>query len=371
MKNMFFIVLFFLTNLGCSQNYTTKIEYPKENNKEIYIKKTYNSKNELIEIEDATFCIIPEFRKGYKGYYKDGKPYNGYFKEDKIIDELYYINYYKKGVLVHRYTSDYLQMAEGVSNENEYTQKTTFEDGKIKTGFDYKLINNSMFVISVYEDFQRKAFYVDTFGMHAFTRVIVQLKGNEIHFDTLPNENKYRFVASKKAGTFILQLYKNGKQVATRNNIVPVSNGSPNSTTIYYKDKNTQKLIIESFKKTVISKEEDEFDHETRMLSFLYFTFPSVTDKNEKQMFEQLFSIFNTESFDVRNIKYWNDSNRSKENISWVSYDDTGKIESGGVVTPNADGTYTLTIHGKEKKTYTKISLDKIKEIMQEGIVVG
>ncbi|WP_299214362.1 hypothetical protein [uncultured Aquimarina sp.] len=165
----------------------------------ILLSNSVNSQNMDDFIEYDSFVIVEKPQKVYKGFYKDGKPYNGYFSKGN--DEFPRVDYYENGEAKFQYSLDVYQMALGaesseveglqeqegeVMNEEDYEEymkdlykpklniKSVYESGKIVDGYEYGELNSGIISRKI-EKQKTTAFHIDAFAMHYYQRTSLVL----------------------------------------------------------------------------------------------------------------------------------------------------------------------------------------------------
>lgn len=313
----------------------------------------------------------------YEGIYKNGLPFNGYFKAEKFIDNIPFIDFYENGERKFRYYSDYFS-DEIYFEKQHYNAKTEYENGKIKNGFHIKN-QGKLMVFVEYQNFQKKKIHLDIFAMHYFNRITFELDNGRLVIKELQNPDWYLQMEKTKGNHINRAIYHHGKLFFQKETSAPqkVAPFTPNAITMYYKNNETNQLEIETIEDVKPSEVEMEklqnLSEDSVILMRMFEVFDLKKEGTMETIFEEIHENILDENFSkYRNFgQLFSDKNSDLEKISFLTYDSNGKIEYGGKVTPNEDGTYRLEILGKEKKIYEKVSLDKIKELMKDGVVVG
>lgn len=328
------------------------------------------------KVEYTDFIIAEKPKAKYEGIYKNEKPFSGYFKAEDYIDDTPFIDYYENGNQKFRYYFDYLEK-KTYSEKIYYDKKTEYENGKIKNGFDIKKSGNA-FICSKYKDFKRTKIGLDIGAVHYFNSISFELKGNSLVITELISP-EYRLEIKKgKHKSYQKAVYHKDNLFYQPENKTPqeVSFASPNSITYYIKNNKTNQLEIKTYKIEEPNEEEEEKTQElfenAQILGNLFVYFSANDEDSIEDILERIESnakelnLNRTSSFRELFIE----KNSEKEIISILVYDEKGKIEYGGKITPNKNGTYKLEVYGKEKKEYPELSLDEIKKIIDEVIVV-
>ncbi|SFS30157.1 hypothetical protein [Sphingobacterium wenxiniae] len=116
------------------------------------------------------FTIADNPQDSYEGIYQGGAPFSGYFKLYRLIDDIQLIDYYEEGQLKYRYSFELLEQLEGYMHYI-YDKETTYKDGRIVNGPDYKLVGRERLNTFYYEEGEINAFDVNLFAMHYFNRL--------------------------------------------------------------------------------------------------------------------------------------------------------------------------------------------------------
>lgn len=331
------------------------------------------TKNFAQQKEVYTDILISEKRQEkYEGIYKNGEPFSGYFKTEKMIDDIYFIDFYENGERKFRYYVDYFQDDLSLSN-GIYNAKTEYENGKIKNGMDIKNMNN-LLIWAEYKNFQKEKVHLDFFAVHYFNRISFELNGNTLKIIDAQAPNWRLEIKKIKNNPYELSVFQNDKLFfyVKEKDLKEVKFGTPNAVTCYYKNKKTNALEIKTYQSKKPNKEDIEKSRElhqnSRVLGHIYYTFSANKADSAEDLLGRVYENI-TES-DFTQDFLFADKKEELELISILEFDEKGQIEYGGKITPNADGSYKLEVFGKEKKVYEKISLDEIKKIIDGGIVV-
>lgn len=322
------------------------------------------------------FLISEKKQEKYEGIYKNGKPFSGYFKAEKMIDDIYFIDFYENGERKFRYYTDYFQNDVSLSN-GIYNAKTEYENGKIKNGMDIKNMNNSL-IWAEYKNFKRENIFVDIFAMHYFNRISFELKGNVLKIKDLKTPDWRLEIKKIKNNPYEISVFQNDTLFLydKQEDLKEVKFGTPNSLTYYYKNKKTNALETKSYLLTEIynreTKEFSIFSRNALVLSGLYYIFSANKEDTARDILERIYENLQAQDFRKPNLfeNLFTDRNTDLQWISYLEFNEKGIAIDGGKVTPNPDGkTYKLEIFGKEKKVYEKISLNKIEKLMKNGVV--
>ncbi|AXT53437.1 hypothetical protein D1818_22370 [Aquimarina sp. BL5] len=165
----------------------------------IFLFNTVNSQNMDDFIEYDSFVIIEKPQKTYKGFYKDGKPYNGYFSKGN--DEFPRVDYYENGETKFQYSLDIYQMTLGMEsseidgfqeeegeamNEEDYNEyiknkykpklniKSVYQNGKITDGYEYMELDSGIISKKIEKE-KTTALHIDAFAMHYYQRTSLVL----------------------------------------------------------------------------------------------------------------------------------------------------------------------------------------------------
>lgn len=322
------------------------------------------------------FVIKGKRQPQYEGIYKNGQPYSGYFKAEKFIDNIPFVDFYENGERKFRYHIDYIPY-ETYIDKNIYDTKSEYENGKIKNGFDIKNQGQSIVFVE-YQNFKRKKIYLDIFETYYFNRITFELNNERLIIKEFRNPEWFLQMEKTKDNHLRKSIYHQGKLFFQKEISEPQKGErfTPNSLIIYYKNNKTNQLEVKTIESATLSNTEMEklqkFFENANILSRMYYIFglkkegamETLLENIHQNMLDKTFSEHS--DFELLFV----DKNSEFEQISYLSIDENGKIEYGGKVTSNADGTYRLEIFGKEKKVYEKVSLDEIKELMKDGVVI-
>ena len=155
-------------------------------------------------IEDNSFLIVGKPQETYKGFYKDGKPFQGYFLKGN--HEFPRVDYYEDGEAKFQYSLDFFQMALNEENvERDYPEepdpeitdslayddnysdrykpklniKSVYKNGKIADGYEYDEIESGLLSLRI-EDTKITEFHMDIFAMNYYQRNSIILKSDTI-----------------------------------------------------------------------------------------------------------------------------------------------------------------------------------------------
>ena len=139
-----------------------------EENQYVLYKKTSNNEIEI---------------KGFIGVYKDEKPYNGYFENEK--NEFKIVSFYKNGELINTFSKNWFNSMSDAESRNTYLDlKSIYKNGKIVDGYQY-LNYGKIMAIKKYEKEVLKALDVNFFEMHYYNRLHYEIKNNLINITEL------------------------------------------------------------------------------------------------------------------------------------------------------------------------------------------
>ncbi|WP_158210608.1 hypothetical protein [Myroides phaeus] len=274
-----------------------------EDDKRLYKRILKDEKGKVIEVEDNGFMIDGKPQKMYKGVYKEGKPFEGYFKEEKILSEINLINYYEQGERKAQYSYDYLARDQFAA-PFMYDLETVYEGGKVKSGRVYKEVEegNALGIVN-YENFEEKSLFIDLFEMHYFNRISFELTDDQLSIKDMSGES---LIVVKKAGNKLTADYFiKGQHLFTAKPFIEVvKKGSPLSMTVYYKDKKEVEQEF-SFKRLPFDSNMDQFANQ--FLTPIFLQFPAVYEGSLEQLLSAITSKFDVIAKDLNAIESFAD----------------------------------------------------------------
>lgn len=310
-----------------------------QDNSTIYNVEFMNDVNAHFK-ETTKILILEKPQKSYRLEIKNGQPYNGYLvTKEKLLGELPFVDYYEDGKRKTRYTVDFIAKDQ-YQPPIEYALKTTYIDGNIWDGNDYRMVANQMLLTDVYKNGQKKGLNIDVFGMHYFNRISMLLEGESLHIHSLETGDGLQVY--QKNGYVIADYLRNGKKIATSTPLfTDVAEATPKSSTIYYVDE--QKQLQQMNWLYNARQDLDSKDH-ILMPLFMQFSFKfngpmdsflsrlDILLSNPTEAAEGLENVF--ESFMVPYTL--------ETLIGSLIYDEEGKPQEGIYITKNVNNTYTI-----------------------------
>lgn len=327
-------------------------------------------------VEYTDFLIAENPKEKYEGIYKNGQPFSGYFKAEPYINGASFVDFYENGERKFRYYFNFLKN-EGYFEKHHYDIKNEYENGKIKNGLEFNFQDTAL-ILKEFQDFKRTKIHLVVHTLYYFNIISFEVKDDVLKISEFLGEDWRLEIKKVKNYPYEITIYHKDKVFFNQEprKLQEVSFASPNSITYYYKNKKINQLEIKTYKRIEYSKEEEkklsELYGNGKILRDIFYTFNANMEDSVEDLLERIYqnmqgaNFLYTESFQ----KFFEDNNTDLEFISRLDYDKNGKIEDGAKVTPNANGTYKLEIFGKEKEAYPQLSLDEIKKIIDEGIVV-
>lgn len=329
------------------------------------------------KVEYTDFLIVENPKEKYEGNYKNGQPFSGYFKAEEYIDNESFIDYYENGEKKFRYYFDYLK-GETYHGKYYYDTKTEYENGEIKNGFDIKNKGRAL-VLTEYEDFKRTKIHLDVFAMHYFNRISFEVKNETLIISEYQGKDWRLEIKKLQNQPYESIIYHKNKVYYSykSKDRQEINFASPNSITYYHKNKKTNQLDIRTYEIEQDDNEDSQKINElyksATALGNIFYSFSTNKKDGIEEWFERIYQ--NMQGLGMEEERgfeaLFKDKSTELEVVSYLKHDKNGKIEVGGKVTPNTNGTYRLEVYGKDKKEYPELSLDEIKKIIEEGIVVG
>ena len=296
-------------------------------------------------------------QKKYTLELKEGKPFNGYqISEEKLLGEFHFVNQYENGNLVARYSVDYIAKDQ-YEAPIEYTLKTTFSDGKIISGNDYKILNQQMLLTDKYQKGKIVSFDLDLFDMHYFNRITFKLDNDIIIVKSFQTKEEIRIYKEKE--NLKADLYADNKLVKKSGVLVIFTEPkAPNSSTVYYwKDNklNQTSLIINN--RTSVPEVEDQI-----ILSlFMQFGFRFESGINDffQKVNEKMKHTDYEEANEIASIFLDMIIPYTEEGIKGhLTYDEKGNIADGSEVIEMKEGKYKAIYYQQGKLTKEEVIND-------------
>ncbi|WP_299245411.1 hypothetical protein [uncultured Aquimarina sp.] len=266
-------------------------------------------------IEYDSFVIAEKPQKVYKGFYKDGKPYNGYFSKGK--DEFPRVDYYENGEARFQYSLDVYQMALGAEsseidgfqeeegkamNEEDYKEyvknkykpklniKSVYKNGKIVDGYEYGEISSGIFSKKIVNQ-KFTELHIDVFAMHYYQRTSVIKRGDDVIISSptlaLAGE-KLEVRLVKESEGWKAFYYINEEEIGAKYFLKGNTDNLPANSTIFIYDQNnkTYGYGTSGFKEN--SARLDFID-----IQKMYFEQPEIfSEKSMQSFFEKFIEVF-------------------------------------------------------------------------------
>ena len=319
--------------------------------------------NTLQSITYFDFTIKEQPKASYTGYFKNQKPFNGFFKLDTLIDDISLVDYYENGVLIYKYSFDFIEQLENYEHYL-YTVKTTFKEGKPLSGPLYKSVGRERLLQIDYTDGKVNHFDVNLFGMHFFARISFQLDHEILSISGANSPISIKAYPTKQG--IVADLYKEEQIFRKGQDDIQVKEGSPNSITFYY-IKDTQ---IKTFATSIVPFIDEDIDHSDLIMK-LYPMFPINTTTDMRTLLNNLLDRFETED-----LEYTFESGiggnfpfKMEDILSTVEFDQNGVISYGirPSVQPNENILVEGIGNGQVKK---KIVFKSITELLKDNKAV-
>lgn len=312
--------------------------------------------NELSTIEYHNFTIVEDEKDFYEATYKNRQPYEGYFLNDSLINSIPLVDYYKKGELTNQYSFDFL-------NENDSYQhrtfdiKSTFINGKIAEGSQFKMIGNSAFIKEEYKNKKMIGFDVNLFAMHYFNKISFQSIKNEIIISELDSPYKIKIDQDNLSS---VNLFENDNLLySTSSN--EVKEGTPNSYTIFYVENNTVKKY---------NFTENPLFNITSNNKIILTVMNILPEKNESKKDYLVLLNETMENLIQSNFNYEMTASRlynfpfdEKDIISNLYYNNEGKKDSGYFIENKSDNSFIVDYYRDGKKISTQ-HIKSVKDLL-------
>ncbi|MGL4584001.1 MAG: hypothetical protein ACRCVU_13605 [Flavobacterium sp.] len=332
----------------------------------------YYVNNVIDHVVYDTFRIIEDMRTSYTGYYKDEKPYSGYFNsEEIIIDKIPLINYYENGVLVAQYSFEFLEQND-TFNKLLYNQKATFKNGKVLDGYRYITDENSRGTLIKlrYKNSTINLIELNLFGMHAFKRIMFELKDNELFIKDFSNPTYIKISQDNKY--LKAELYNAKGKILDKEQPI-VKDKTPNSEqTFYIEDNKVKSYSVVSFSDEYYASLKEE--NSSLLISSTYYNFPKFLNISPKDYFSQYTNFVDQ----IINMKEDDDSQKEQSNslyailqnaalndnrIAQLVYNDQG-MPSQGINITYENNKYKVDYYLENKllKTTNYQYIDELKE---------
>ena len=319
--------------------------YEGRYNKDKVRKRKIYENGILAKIKDYTYTISEKPQEFYEGVFKNEKPFSGYF-ETEDSREFKQVDYFENGVRKFQYSNDYLKNMDNYTHQL-YDIKSTYKDGKIFDGVEYKL-NEKQFISRYWKSGVLKSFDWDLFAMHYFNRIHFEIKSNAIEVSDMQANRKAEIKIEQSGNTFNKQLSIDGKLV--------------DSTRKEYLESKYKEEIILYYEQNekIISKKMKAFDESIQPsegTELFYKVYIAVLESGNIQ------ESFNDLSEKIVSDKFMEETDENRI-ITGVQTDSEGKPKDGIVITATQNNTYTLQLYMNRKlmKTVEKVSFDKIKD---------
>lgn len=324
---------------------TEEVFYEDRYDKDNIKKQKLYENGILAKVKNYSFTIAEKPQDSYDGIYKNGKPFLGYF-ETEDDREFKQVNYLENGALKFQYSNDYLKNMDNYRHQL-YDIKSTYKDGKIFDGVEYKL-NEKQFVSRYWKSGVLHSFDWDLFAMHYFNRLHFELKNNTIEISDMQANRKAEVKIENSKNIFNKQLFIDGKLIDS-----------------------TKKEYLESkYKEGIILYYEEKGKIISKVMGLLD---ESIEPSEGTELFYKVYMVVKEssniqESFNVLSEKFVSDTflEETDENriVAGVQTDSEGKPKDGILITPTQNNTYTLQLYMSRKlvKTIERVSFSKIKD---------
>ncbi len=293
--------------------------------------------------ETNKILIVEKPQAVYRLELKEGKPFAGYeVTTEKLLGEFPFVNYYEKGQLIAKYAVNYIAKDQ-YGTPIEYSLKTSYKDGKIVDGADYRMVSNHMLLTDTYKDGQKVGLNVDLFAMHYFNRVSFEIKKETLQVNRMETVDG---LVIYKQDVFVVADYMQAGEKVESSSVIfeKCSQAAPESTTVYYLDdkENLKQLNL-------IHRAREPISTNDHILNQLYMQFSFKFDGDIKAFLaaiDKLLTEQNEESdgfnrvFESLMVPYTEESM-----ISYLFYDAAGLPLDGSKMEVNPDGSFTKTTY--------------------------
>ncbi|MCX8533483.1 toxin-antitoxin system YwqK family antitoxin [Chryseobacterium luquanense] len=325
---------------------------------ETYFEDTYNKDNIrkqklyengiLVKVKDFSFDISENPQELYEGVFKNGKPYSGYF-ETEYNREFKQVNYFENGILKFQYSNDYLKNMDNFRHQS-YDIKSTYKDGKIYDGIEYKL-DEKQFISRYWKSGVLQSFDWDLFAVHYFNRLHFELKNNTIEISDMQANRKAEIKIDPSKNTFNKQLSIGGKVV--------------DGTKKDYLDSKYKESIIVYCEKDgkIVSSTVNPMDESMEPMEgteLFYKVYAMVNETSGLQ------DNFNRLAEKISGDKFIEETDENRI-ITGIQMDAEGKPKDGILITPKQNNTYTVQFYMNRKlmKTVEKVTVEKIETVIK------
>ena len=330
-----------------------KDKYSKE---EDNIEKQHIYENRILsKIIYQSFLIAEHPQQSYEGILKNEKPFSGYFETD-YSNEFKEVNYYENGKPKFQYSNNYLENMDNYRFQT-YDIKSTYKDGKIFDGAEYKL-QDRQFITKTYKNGIIQSFDWDLFAVHYFNRVHFELKNNAIEISNMESEQKGIIQLDFNSNSFTKTLILNGKKLlSTSHSSSKNSNESFYERITLYSDKNG-KIVSKSIQIKEERKEE-EYNPGSELFSKIYLGI-DTNFATAQEIFNNLAEHIGTEN--------WLNEMDEKDILTAIRIDSEGKPKDGILITTMENDTYSLQLYkdGKKIKTIDKVAYKDINSVVKK-----
>jgi len=325
---------------------------------ETFFQDTYNKDNIqkqklyengiLVKVKDFSFDISEKPQSSYEGTFKNGKPYSGYF-ETEDNREFKQVNYFENGILKFQYSNDYLKNMDNYAHQN-YNIKSTYKDGKITDGVEYKL-NEKQFTTKYLKNGVLQAFDWDLFAMHYFNRLHFELKSNSIEVSDMQAKRKAEIKIEQSKNTFNKQLFIDGKVIdGTRKDYLE-SKYKESIIAYHEEDGKIVSKVINPIDESM------ELIEGTKLFYKVYMMIKETSGLQEN---------FNMLAEKISGNKFIEETDEDRI-ITGIQIDADGKPKDGILIMPTENNTYTLQLYMNRKlmKTVEKVTVEKIETVIK------
>ena len=347
-----------------ADGFLTKVEqFANYSDNLIFIEKY--EKGQIESKEYFNFTIKEKPQKGYKGTFKNEKPFEGYFINVTILNEIQLVDYYEKGELKYQYSFDFMNQLDNY-DFYEYNIKTTFKNGKIIDGIEYSQNDRNSLIVTGYKDGKPNVLDINIFAMHYFNRISFSLNNNTLTIKDFEKNTSIKIEQNTKQ--LLVSIYdKNGELIAN-NQQKEIKEAAPNSITFYFLENNKLKKEIKHMSEFEVLY--DRLDNGVNPLFGLIYNAISIQPNSSVQaIFDQFLKSFKSEGLkgleDLENLSYSFSDNYTL--ISSLRYDENGKPEIGTKITENGSEYLVELYIDKKIKTQKKVaSVSELSETIKE-----
>ncbi|WP_159086004.1 toxin-antitoxin system YwqK family antitoxin [Flavobacterium faecale] len=308
------------------------------------------------------FILLDVPQQIYTGTYKNGLPFDGFFREDG--NEIKTIEYYENGILKHQYSNDYLKNMEKYSFP-EYDLKSTFKDGKVFDGMEYKKESKS-YISKKWKNGVLQSIDFDVFAMHYFNRISFNFLKESIEITDY--QSKGELIIEEKNKILTMRLIGKGQTLFSKtSNNSTIGDELPRNGGRAYILKNnkvvTADFTVDQTEKANIADSEENFEILTNIFYAMIYE-----DNTLIGFKEAIAQEFMTEYQFYRFVRH-DDELQDKRVLATIQTNEKSQPSSGIQVRPTSANKYNLDLFygGRLYTTLNNVPFEKL-EIEVENL---